>query len=152
MLKKILSISGRPGLFKLVSYGKNIIIVESLLDGKRTAAHPRDRVVALGDISIYTTEDDKPLGEVLEEINKKYNNKPIDKEVMKDGASLLEFIKGVLPTFDEERVHMSDMKKLVSWYNILVTNGYTTFLDKEEEEEEAEKAESKKEKKEEKKD
>lgn len=144
MLKKILSISGRPGLFKLVSYGKNIIIVESLLDGKRTAAHPRDRVVALGDISIYTTEDDKPLGEVLEEINKKYNNKPIDKEVMKDGASLLEFIKGVLPTFDEERVHMSDMKKLVSWYNILVTNGYTTFLDKEEE---AEKDESKEEKK-----
>lgn len=145
MLKKILSISGRPGLFKLVSYGKNIIIVESLLDGKRTAAHPRDRVVALGDISIYTTEDDKPLGEVLEEINKKYENKPIDKEVMKDGASLLEFIKGVLPTFDEERVHTSDMKKLVSWYNILVNSGYTTFLDKEEETEKDEPEEEKKE-------
>lgn len=133
MLKKILSISGRQGLFKLISYGKNIIIVESLLDGKRTAAHPRDRVVALGDISIYTTEDDKPLGEVLEEINKKYENKPVDKDMMKDGASLLEFIKGVLPTFDEERVHTSDIKKLVSWYNILVNSGFTTFIEKEEE-------------------
>ncbi len=147
MLKKILSISGRPGLFKLISYGKNIIIVESLLDGKRTAAHPRDRVVALGDISIYTTEDDKPLGEVLEEINKKYENKPVDKDVMKDGASLLEFIKGVLPTFDEERVHMSDIKKLVAWYNILVTSGFTTFIDKEEEAKDEEKPQEKEDKK-----
>lgn len=143
MLKKILSISGRQGLFKMISYGNNIIVVESLVDGKRSAAHPRDRVVALGDISIYTTEDDKPLAEVLESISKKYDNKPVDKAVTKDGASLLEFIKGVLPTFDEDRVHMSDIKKLVNWYNILVGAGFTTFV--EEKKEEAKPAEDKEE-------
>ena len=68
MLKRILSISGKPGLYRLVSQGKNMLIVESLTNGKRMPAYARDKVVSLGDISIYTVEDDEPLSEVLEKV------------------------------------------------------------------------------------
>lgn len=129
MLKDILSISGRQGLFKLISYGKNIIVVESLLDGKRTAATARDRIVSLGDIAIYTTGDDRPLGQVLEAVKEKTGGKPVDAAVVKDPAALTKFIKEVLPEFDEERVHQSDIKKLATWYNILVNAGITTFVE-----------------------
>ena len=74
MLKEILAISGRPGLYRLVKYGKNIIIVENITDKKRSTAHSRDKVIALGDISMYTESGDKPLGEILEEIKKKYDS------------------------------------------------------------------------------
>lgn len=71
MIKRILSISGRPGLFKLVSQGKNMLIVESLQNGKRTPAYAHDKVVSLGDISIYTEDEDVPLADVLEAIKEK---------------------------------------------------------------------------------
>lgn len=133
MLKKILSISGRPGLYKLVSYGKNMLIVEALADGKRFPVHTRDRVMSLGDISIFTTTEDVPLSQVLENIGKKYENKPVDAKAITTPDQLHEFIGGVLENWDAERVHNSDIKKIMNWYNILVDKGITDFTAKEEE-------------------
>ena len=135
MLKKILSISGRPGLYKLVSYGKNMLLVEALADGKRFPVHTRDRVIALGDISIFTTADDIPLAKVLENVGKKFENKAIDTKAYSTPEKLHKFIGTVLENWDEERVHNSDIKKIISWYNILIGAGITEFTTKEEEEE-----------------
>lgn len=141
MLKEILAISGRPGLYRLVKYGKNIIIVENITDKKRSTAHSRDKVISLGDISMYTDSGDKPLGEVLEEIKKKYDAKPLNAADYKEPAALQEFFKGVVPDFDVDRVYNTDIKKLISWYNLLINSGMTDFLPKEEEKEEEPKAE-----------
>lgn len=135
MLKKILSISGRPGLYKLVSYGKNMLLVEALADGKRFPVHTRDRVIALGDISIFTTADDIPLAKVLENVGKKFENKAIDTKAYSTPEQLHEFMGTVLENWDEERVHNSDIKKIISWYNILIGAGITEFTAKEKEEE-----------------
>lgn len=141
MLKEILAISGRPGLYRLVKYGKNIIIVENITDKKRSTAHSRDKVISLGDISMYTESGDKPLGEVLEEIKKKYDAKPLNAADYKEPAALQDFFKGVVPDFDVDRVYNTDIKKLISWYNLLINSGMTDFLPKEEEKEEEPKAE-----------
>ena len=135
MLKKILSISGRPGLYKLVSYGKNMLLVEALADGKRFPVHSRERVMALGDISIFTNADDIPLSQVLENIGKKFENKAIDAKAYTTPDQLHEFMGSVLENWDEERVHNSDIKKIISWYNILIGFGITDFTAKDEEEE-----------------
>ncbi len=135
MLRKILSISGRPGLYKLVSYGKNMLLVEGLTDGKRFPVHSRERVMSLGDISIFTTGEDLPLSQVLENIGKKYDNKALDAKAISTPDQLHEFIAGVLENWDEERVHNSDIKKIINWYNVLIGAGITDFSVKEEEEE-----------------
>ena len=135
MLRKILSISGRPGLYKLVSYGKNMLLVEGLTDGKRFPVHSRERVMSLGDISIFTTGEDLPLSQVLENIGKKYDNKALDAKAITTPDQLHEFIAGVLENWDEERVHNSDIKKIINWYNVLIGAGITDFSVKEEEEE-----------------
>lgn len=133
MLKEILAISGRPGLYRLVKYGKNIIIVENITDKKRSTAHSRDKVISLGDISMYTESGDKPLGEVLEAIKTKYDAKPLNAADYKEPAALQEFFKGVVPDFDVDRVYNTDIKKLINWYNLLINSGMTDFLPKEEE-------------------
>lgn len=135
MFKKILSISGRPGLYKLVSYGKNMLLVEGLNDGKRFPVHSRERVMALGDISIFTTAEDIPLSQVFENIGKKFENKAIDAKSYTTPDQLHEFMGSALENWDEERVHNSDIKKIISWYNILIGAGITDFTVKEEEEE-----------------
>lgn len=134
MFKKILSISGRPGLYKLVSYGKNMLLVEGLTDGKRFPVHSRERVMALGDISIFTTAEDIPLSQVFENIGKKFENKAIDAKSYTTPDQLHEFMGSALENWDEERVHNSDIKKIISWYNILIGAGITDFTVKEEEE------------------
>ncbi len=134
MLKDILAISGRPGLYRLVKYGKNAIIVENVTDKKRSTAHQRDKVISLGDISMYTESGDKPLGEVLEAVKNKYDAKPLNTADYKEPAALQEFFKGVVPDFDVDRVYNTDIKKLINWYNILINSGMTDFLPKEEEE------------------
>ena len=136
MLKKILSISGRPGLYKLVSYGKNMLLVEGLTDGHRFPVHSRERVMALGDISIFTTADDLPLSQVMENIGKKYENKAIDAKAYTSPDQLHEFMGSVLENWDEDRVHNSDIKKIISWYNILIGAGITDFTAKEKDNEE----------------
>ena len=135
MLKKILSISGRPGLYKLISYGKNMLLVEGLTDGHRFPVHSRERVMSLGDISIFTTAEDLPLSQVFENVGKKFENKAIDTKAFSTPDQLHEFMKSVLENWDEERVHNSDIKKIISWYNILVNAGITDFTAKDEEEE-----------------
>ena len=138
MMKKILSISGRPGLFKLVAYGKNMLLVEGLADGKRLPIHSRERVMSLGDISIYTEGEDVPLSQVLENVGKKFENKAIDTKAYSTPDQLHEFMGSVLENWDSERVHNSDIKKVIAWYNILVENGFTDFTAKAEEEENTE--------------
>ena len=140
MLKKILSISGRPGLYQLVSYGKNMLLVDTIPAGRRFPIHSRERVMSLGDISIFTTIEDVPLSQVLENVGKKYDNKVIDAKAYTTPDQLHEFMGGVLENWDEERVHTSDIKKIISWYNILAGAGMTDFTAKEEEEEKSEEA------------
>ncbi len=132
MLKEILSISGKPGLYKMISQGKNMIVVESLLDGKRVPAYTKDKVVSLGDIAIYTNTEEIPLGQVFENISKKENGSvcPIDPKA--DNNILRKYMEEVLPDFDRDRVYPSDMRKMFAWYNILINNGITVFLSKEE--------------------
>lgn len=120
MLKTILSVSGKPGLYKLVSNGKNMIIVESLTEKRKLPIHARDKVVSLGDISIYTDEGETPLREVFVSIKEKENGA---KKVFASSAKpedLKKYLAEVLPTFDRERVYPTDIKKMIGWYNILI--------------------------------
>ena len=135
MLKKILSISGRPGLYKLISYGKNMLLVEGLTDGHRFPVHSRERVMSLGDISIFTTSEDLPLSKVLENMGKKFDNKTIDAKAYTTPEQLHELMGSILENWDEDRVHNSDIKKIITWYNALINAGITDFSIEEEKEE-----------------
>ena len=135
MLKTVLSITGKPGLYKLVSRGKNMLIVESLRDKKRFPAYGNEKIISLGDISMYTDEDDIPLSEVFASMKKKENGAAVALDVKKASAEdLFAYLAEVLPDFDRDRVHASDVKKLISWYNLLVASGMTDFEEKTEEE------------------
>lgn len=136
MIKTILSISGRPGLFKLVNQGKNMLIVESLLNGRRTPAYSHDKVVSLGDISIYTTEGDVPLADVFEAIKTKYEGAQVDVKKIDDADVRSKFAE-ILPDFDDERVYTNDIRKVFAWYNQLIAAGITEFKDQEIAEDEA---------------
>ena len=134
MLKTILSISGKSGLYKLVSQGKNMLIVESLTDKKRMPAYGTDKMISLGDIAMYTDEDDVPLQEVFLSIKKKENGQPIALDIKTaTPEELRQYMGEVLPNFDRDRVHLSDIKKLIAWYNLLVANNLTDFEPAEEE-------------------
>lgn len=134
MLKTILSISGKSGLYKLVSQGKNMLIVESLADKKRMPAYGTDKMISLGDIAMYTDDEDVPLQEVFLSIKKKENGQPININIKTATPDeLRQYMGEVLPTFDRDRVHLSDIKKLISWYNLLVANNLTDFEPAEEE-------------------
>lgn len=137
MITHILSIAGKPGLFKLVSRGRNMLIVESLADGKRIPAYSHDKVISLADIAIYTTGDDKPLGEVLDLVHEKTGGQPVDIKSFASDAELREYFGTILPEFDTERVYTTDIRKLLSWYNILLASGITEFTDRKEGEAEA---------------
>lgn len=127
MLKTVLSISGRPGLYKLVSQGKNMLIVEAIGTGKRLPAYAHDKIISLGDIAIYTLEEDCPLAEVFESIKEKNEGKTVDVKAMKGDKEIREYFATVLPDFDDERVYTNDIKKVFSWYNILVEAGMAEF-------------------------
>lgn len=137
MLKKILCISGRSGLFELKSYGKNMVIVESLADHKRIPAYSRDKIISLGDIAIYTTDKEVPLGQVMETIFAQNEGKPLQIDELKTDEQIDAFFAKVLPDYDAERVYRTDIKKVINWYNILVEAGFTKFVDEEEKTEEA---------------
>lgn len=127
MLKTILSISGRRGLFKLVSHGKNMLIVESLEDGKKVPAYAKDKVISLGDIAIYTVGAEVPLHEVLTSIKNKENGEKASISTSAKPDELRAYLAEVLPEYDRERVYPSDIKKLIGWYNVLVEAGITDF-------------------------
>ena len=127
MLKEILSVSGKPGLYKLISQGKNMFITESLIDHVRIPVYMRDKVVSLGDISIYTEETEVPLAEVLKKIKEKEAGKPIEYASSIQPAELREYLASILPNFDRDRVYPSDIKKIMSWYNLLITKDLADF-------------------------
>ena len=131
MLKKILSISGRPGLFKLVSHAKGALIVEALSTGKRTLAYSHDKVTSLGDIAMYTQSGEEPLYKVLDSVKKKENGAVASVSPKADKEVLRTYFAEILPDFDTERVYPTDISKLISWYNILVQSGITDFSVKE---------------------
>lgn len=128
-METILSIAGKPGLYRLVSRGKTNLIVETI-----DAAHRRmptfatDRVISLADIAMYTDAEDVPLWQVMKNLGKKEKSKACSLNYRKASSKELRaYFSEVLPNFDEDRVHDSDIKKLIQWYDILVTNGITDF-------------------------
>ena len=129
MLKTILAISGKPGLYKLISQAKNMLIVETVsADKKRVPVYASDKVISLGDIAMYTDAEEVALGEVLESVKKKENGNVTSLDYKKASAEELHaFMAEVLPNYD----HTSDIKKLIQWYNLLVSNGETDFVETE---------------------
>lgn len=128
MLKNILAITGKPGLYKLVNHGTNMLIVESLLDGKRMPTYGRDKIISLSDISMFTTDDDLPLSEVLTRLGQKEKLQPAGIEPKKaDNEALRAYFASFVPNYDVDRVYPSDIRKLVVWYNILIHAGITDF-------------------------
>lgn len=137
MLKTILSISGRPGLYKLISQVKNMLIVESIdATKKRFPAYGNEKIISLADIAMYTGDAEVPLRDVLMSMKEKENGAAVSLDPKKANAEQLrEYLATVLPDFDRERVYPGDIKKLISWYNILVANGLTEFKEEAMEEE-----------------
>lgn len=129
MLRTILAISGKPGLYKLVSRAQNSLIVETLdATHKRLPAFATDRITSLGDIAMFTETEDVPLFKVLMSLQTLEVGKKSSVDYKKaSGDELREYFAKVLPNFDRDRVHNSDIKKLIQWYNILIENGVTDF-------------------------
>lgn len=124
-LDKILSISKKPGLYKLISPTKNGYIVESLIDQKRTVVKIDRSLSLLSDISVFTLDEEVPLATVFFKIfeTEKGQATPLDSKSPKDDLEAYFF--GILPNFDEDRVYPSDIKKIISWYNLLLKNGFS---------------------------
>lgn len=131
MIKRIVSIAGKPGLYRLLSQGKNMLIVESLLTGKRTPAYAHDKVISLADVAIYTEGEDMPLAEVLDKVYTYTDGQPVDIKGFANDAAIREYFGKILPEFDKERVYTTDIKKLFQWYNQLIAAGVTKFKDDE---------------------
>ena len=121
-LEKILSISGKPGLYVLKVQTRTGFVAESLLDGKKVTVSLKSNVSLLSEISIYTYEGEKPLAEIIQNISNK-ENKGQTISHKEDNATLLTYFREVLPEYDEERVYASDVKKIVNWYNTLQAKG-----------------------------
>ncbi len=134
MLKEILSISGKPGLQKLVSNSSNAIIVESLIDGKRFPAYSNSKIIALEDISIYTEEEDMPLKEVFKRIYTKENGQSALSH-KESSEKIIAYFNEIVPEYDKDRVYTSDMKKIIQWYNLLTEKGMLNFSEEESKEE-----------------
>lgn len=118
-LSKVLSITGKSGLFKLVSQTKSNFIVESLTDGKRFPAFSHDGVAILDNIAIFTDEDDKPLGDIFQAIYKKESGRKTP-DILNNNTQLKSYFEEILPNYDRERVYVSNIKKVLAWYNLLI--------------------------------
>ena len=132
MFERILTISGKPGLYNLLSSARNMVIVE-VVDAKkkRIPVHNTDKVVMLDDIAIYTDTEEVPLREVFAKIYEKENAVlPLDLK-MATPEELVEYFEGIMPDYDRERVYLTHIKKMFSWYNILVANGIVDFKEEE---------------------
>ena len=133
MLNSILAIAGKPGLYKLVSQAKNMLIVEAVSETKkRMPIYASDKVISLGDIAMYTDAEEIPLTSVLDSLKKKENGAVASLDYKKASAEdLHQFMGEVLPNYDRDRVHTSDIKKLIQWYNLLISNGINEFVEEE---------------------
>lgn len=128
MLKKIISITGKPGLQKILSQGRGTLIVEDVETKRRFPVHSRDQVVSLGDISMYTESGDTPLGEIMQMLYDKTGGKPIDGDSM-NSEQLHQSFGDVVTDYDRLRVRDRDIKKLYKWYNLLLADGFTKFVE-----------------------
>lgn len=126
-LDKILSIGGKPGLYKLLTQTRSGFVGESLLDGKRVSVGIRNNVSVLSEIAIYTLEEEVPLREVFQKIKEKENGGKTSIGHKEEKIKLEEYFFDVLPNYDEDRVYASDIKKIIQWYNILNDNGIIDF-------------------------
>ena len=125
-LEKILTISGKPGLYQLQNQTRSGFLATSLVDGKKISVSARENVSILSEIAIYTLTKELPLSEVFTKISEKENGgEAISHKVTRD--ELEEYFFGILPDYDEDRVYPSDIKKVVQWYNLLTKNGITNF-------------------------
>ena len=130
-LDKILAISGKPGLYELKAQTRTGFLAESLLDGKRLSVSIRHNVSVLSEIAIYTFTEEVPLREIFLKIQEKENGEQAISH--KESKNKLEaYFSEVLPDYDEDRVYVSDMKKVIQWYNILQSKGITDFSEAEE--------------------
>ncbi|MFW5886393.1 MAG: DUF5606 domain-containing protein [Bacteroidota bacterium] len=144
MLKDILSISGQGGLFKYISQGRNGIIVESLVDNKRIFVPATAKISSLEDIAVFTEGEEVPLEIVLKKIKEKQEEKPAPGPKSSNNE-LKSFFEEVLPEYDKDRVYVSDIKKIVNWYNILLELNLLNFEEEKKEEQVEEQVEEKKE-------
>jgi hypothetical protein len=142
MLKDILSISGQGGLYKYLKKSRNGIIVEHLETGKRQNADATARINALEDISVYTIDDDIPLKDVFKAINDKEEGGPTLNPKKTSSNELREYFEEIVPEYDEDRVYVSDIKKILKWYNTLQKLDMLNFDEEEEEETKEQKDES----------
>tara|TARA_R110000764_G_scaffold15681_1_gene44346 strand:- start:34 stop:462 length:429 start_codon:yes stop_codon:yes gene_type:complete len=136
-LEKILSVAGKPGLYKLITQTRTGFVAESLLDGKRITVSLRSSVSVLSEIAIYTLEEEVPLREVFEKIQSKEDGGKTSISHKDEKIKLEEYFFEVLPNYDEDRVYVSDIKKVIQWYNILNDNKITDFSSEKEEVSEA---------------
>ena len=138
MFETVLTISGKPGLYRLLSRGRNMFIVECVdASKKRQPVYDSDQVVMLDDIAIYTDTEEVPLRNVFAKIYEKENGVLSFDLKVSTPEELVEYFEGIMPDYDRERVYLTHIKKMYSWYNILVTNGITDFEAAEENEAEA---------------
>ena len=135
MLKSILTIAGKPGLYKLLASGRNMLIVETIdATKKRIPVHATDKVVSLGDIAMFTDDEEVPLWQVLENVKAKAEGKAVALDPKTaTNEELAAFFGEVLPNYDRDRVYMTHVRKLIQWYNMLIANGITDFKPEEEE-------------------
>lgn len=131
MIKGIIAITGKPGLYRLLKRGRNALIVENLETGKRTPSYGSDKVISLPDVTMYSDHGDVPLPEVLDNLYRIQEGKPVDIKALKDEEACRELFGRVLPDYERDRVYVADMRKLFSWYNILIAAGVTEFKDNE---------------------
>ena len=134
-LDKILSISGKPGLFKLKTQTRGGFVAQSLLDGKMISVSAQNNVSILGDIAVYTLSEEIPLKRVFKAINQKENGEKTSVSHKESKDLLEEYFFNVLPDYDEDRVYASDIKKIIQWYNLLLENNLLDFSTESDEEE-----------------
>jgi hypothetical protein len=130
MLKEILSIPGKPGLYKMVSTTAHLTVVESLQDGKRLPVYSNTKTITLNEITIYTDNEDMPLKEVFKRVFDKENGGPALSH-KESAAAITNYMEEVVPEYDRDRVYFSDMKKILQWYNILLEKGLLHFEEEE---------------------
>lgn len=136
-LSEIVSISGKPGLFLFINSSRVPYTVEELETGRRMPVFGREKMSLLSNISMYTTEGEKPLAEVMQGMYETFGEEiPDAKSVSESAESLKDFMDKALPNWDKERIHQSDIKKLAKWYQILRQKGMESFMPSEEEEKE----------------
>lgn len=139
-LDKIVSISGKPGLYKLITQTRAGFVAESLLDNKRISVNIQTNVSVLSEIAMYTMTEEVPLKQVFSNIRSKENGEQTSVQTSDANALLVDYLSEVLPDYDQDRVYTSDIKKVIKWYNILQKNNLLNLLDTESENNKPQKA------------